>query len=61
MWNPQRPFLNVQFQPFEEDNMIRATEVNDPFSWWSVLGIVVTLVVFCLSPFLAYIGELVFL
>jgi hypothetical protein len=32
MWNPQRPFLNVQFQLFEEDNMISATEVNELFS-----------------------------
>jgi hypothetical protein len=41
--------------------MVAATEVNDPFSWWYVLGIVGVLVLLCLLPFLAAIGKLVFL
>jgi hypothetical protein len=41
--------------------MVAATEVNDPFNWWYVLGIVGSLVLLCLSPYLTYIGKLFFL
>ncbi|MFT6269480.1 MAG: hypothetical protein ACJAVV_002306 [Alphaproteobacteria bacterium] len=41
--------------------MVAATEVNDPFSWWYVLAIVGTLVLLCLSPYLVYIGPLIFI
>jgi hypothetical protein len=41
--------------------MVAATEVNDSFNWWYALGIVLTLVLLCLSPYLAYIGKLIFI
>jgi len=41
--------------------MFAATAVNDPFSWWYVLGIVGTLVLLCLLPYLVFIGKLIFL
>lgn len=41
--------------------MAAATEVNDPFNWWYVLGIVGVLVLLCMLPFLAAIGKFILL
>ena len=41
-------------------DMIAETQVNDSFNWWYALGIVGTLVVLCLSPYLIFIAKLIF-
>jgi hypothetical protein len=41
--------------------MVAVTAKNDPFGWWYALAIVSALVLLCLSPYLVFIGTLIFL
>ncbi|GAC28118.1 hypothetical protein GPAL_1245 [Glaciecola pallidula DSM 14239 = ACAM 615] len=40
--------------------MVAATAVNDSFCWWQLIAIVGALVLLCLSPYLIFIGTLIY-
>ncbi|WP_371193846.1 hypothetical protein [Glaciecola sp. SC05] len=41
--------------------MTAQTETQDSFNWWYLLGIVGSLVVLALMPYVAWIGKLILL